>query len=84
MTLRWRVALLAAAIILPLPASAGPLIDAGSSSSTAAAVGKTPPSDDASPMEAFPGPIHWALITVGVAFAGAALYIHRRRGFDAD
>lgn len=83
MTLRWRAALLAAAIILPLPASADPLIDAGSSSSTAAAVGKTPPSDEAS-LKAFPGPIHWALIAVGVAFAGAALYIHRRRGFDAD
>lgn len=32
----------------------------------------------------FPGPIHWAMLTVGAAFAGVALYIQRRRGFDFD
>jgi hypothetical protein len=85
MTKRLRVAFLATAIILtPLAASASVPIDARTTSPRSAGLDKPLPNDDASPPETFPSPIHWAMIAVGVTFAGAAVYIHRRRGFDVD
>lgn len=82
MTRRLRIAVLATAIILtPLAASAKAPID---DRSTSASLGEPLPRDDASPLEPFPAPIHWAMIAVGVAFGGVAVYIYRRRGFDVD
>ena len=84
MTRGLRAAALATAIVLsPLAASAGAAVDDKSAS---AVMDRARPSarPDASHPGSFPSPIHWAMIAVGVAFAGAALYIHRRRGFDVD
>jgi hypothetical protein len=81
MTRSLRVALLATAIIFtPAASSAAALIDARLTSSTSA----DSQSDAAPTPETVPGPIHWAMIAVGAAFAGAAFYIQRRRGFDRD
>lgn len=85
MTRRLRIAVLATAIILtPLGASAKAPIDDRSTSSPSPGLGEPLPRDDASPLEPFPAPIHWAMIAVGVAFGGVAVYIYRRRGFDVD
>lgn len=84
MTTRFRVAILTMTILLaPVAASAGTLIDEGAARPASEPAAKTLPSDEASSAP-FPGPVHWAMLTVGAAFAGAALYIQRRRGFDAD
>jgi hypothetical protein len=78
MTRRFRVALLATAIILaPLAANAATPNDTRHAS-------KPLRDDNISPAQSFPAPIHWALITVGVAFGGVAIYIYRRRGFHAN
>lgn len=85
MTRRLRIAVLATAIILtPLAASAKAPLDDLSASSTSLERGKPLPLDETSPPETFPAPIHWAMIAVGVAFGGVAVYIYRRRGFDVD
>lgn len=85
MTRRLRVALLATAIILtPAASSAAALIDARLTSSTSADLGQPSPSNEVSAPETAPSLIHWAMIAVGAAFAGAAFYIQRRRGFDLD
>jgi len=85
MTRRLRVAFLATAIILtPTASSAAALIDARLTSPTSADLVQPSPSDEDASPETFPSPIHWAMIAVGAAFAGAAVYIRRRRGFDLD
>ncbi len=85
MTRSLRVALLATAIIFtPAASSAAALIDARLTSSTPADLAQPSQSDAAPTPETVPGPIHWAMIAVGAAFAGVAFYIQRRRGFDRD
>ncbi len=85
MTRRLRVALLATAIILtPAASSAAALIDARFTSSTSTDLAQPSSSDEVSTPETVPSPIHWAMIAVGAAFAAAALYIRRRKGFDLD
>lgn len=84
MTRGLRATALATAIVLtPLATSAGAAV---SDNSASAVTDRANPSarPDASHPGAFSSPIHWAMIAVGVAFAGAAIYIHRRRGFDVD
>lgn len=85
MTRSLRVALLATAIIFaPAASGAAALIDARLTSSTSADLAQPFPGDEGPASETVPGPIHWAMIAVGAAFAGVAFYIQRRRGFDRD
>lgn len=85
MTRSLRVALLATAIIFaPAASGAAALIDARLTSSTSADLAQPFPGDEGPAPETVPGPIHWAMIAVGTAFAGVAFYIQRRRGFDRD
>lgn len=85
MTRSLRVALLATAIIFaPAASGAVALIDARLTSSTSADLAQPFPGDEGPAPETVPGPIHWAMIAVGAAFAGVAFYIQRRRGFDRD
>jgi hypothetical protein len=85
MTGRLRAALLATAIILtPAVSTAAAATEAPFTSSRSADIARPSPNDEAASPATFPSPVHWAMIAVGVAFAGAAFYIQRRRGFDFD
>lgn len=86
MTTPYQAAVLAMAIILaPATAMAASLINLDASPTPTASAKTAGPADEALPSpRTFPGAIHWAMLSVGAAFAGVAFYIQRRRGFDLD